>query len=121
MQKAPLPVPHLSDTAVALREWEPMDLAVVAAAGHDPCVSRFRYSLPRTDHDAIEWLRAVRRDRLTGERLELAVTAVASGAAVGSVALTDLEHGNGMLRYWLAPEGRGRGLATRAVGLLARW
>jgi RimJ/RimL family protein N-acetyltransferase len=47
--------------------------------------------------------------------------AIKSGAAVGSIALADLEHGNGMLRYWLLPEGRGRGLATRAVRLMARW
>ena len=48
--------------------------------------------------------------------------AVAEGnAVIGSVSLTDFEHGNAMVRYWLLPEGRGRGLATRAVKLVAGW
>lgn len=114
-------VPRLGDAAVALREWEPVDLPVLVAAGRDPVVSRFRYSLPRTEAQARDWLRAVERDRLARKRLELAVTAAPSTAAVGSIAVTDLEPGSGMLRYWLLPEGRGRGLATHAVRLLARW
>ena len=121
IEKPPLPVPRLGDAAVALREWERVDVPALVAAGVDPVVARFRYSLPRGDQEALEWLTAVERDRLAGERLELAVTELPSGAAVGSIALTDLEDGNGMLRYWLAPEGRGRGLATRAVLLLAHW
>jgi RimJ/RimL family protein N-acetyltransferase len=35
--------------------------------------------------------------------------------------LTDFEHGNAMVRYWLLPEGRGLGLATAAVTFLASW
>ena len=120
MEKSPLPLPRLSDAAVLLREWEPADLSVLLAAGRDPVVSRFRYSLPGSDGEAFDWLRAVERDRLAGEWLELAITAP-PGRPVGSIALTDLEHGNGMLRYWLLPEGRGRGLATHAVRLLASW
>jgi RimJ/RimL family protein N-acetyltransferase len=115
------PVPRLSDAVIVLREWERADLPVLVAAGRDPVVSRFRYSLPRSDAEALDWICAVERDRLAGERLELAVTVSSTGAAAGSIALADLEHGNGMLRYWLLPDGRGQGLATRAVRLMAGW
>jgi RimJ/RimL family protein N-acetyltransferase len=107
VEKLPLPVPRLADPAVVLRGWWRVDLLAVLAAGRDPVVSRVRYSLPRSEQEALDWFRAVERDRVEGERLELAVTASSSGAAVGSIALADLEHGNGMLRYWLLPEGRG--------------
>ena len=40
---------------------------------------------------------------------------------MGSVALADIGHGNAMIRYWLLPQGRGHGLATRSVGLLIEW
>jgi RimJ/RimL family protein N-acetyltransferase len=86
----------------------------------DPVISRFRYSLPSTEAQALDWIRGAERDRLAGERLDLAIS-VATGGVAGSIALAEVAHGNGMLRYWLLPEGRGRGLATRAVRLLAIW
>ena len=57
--------------------------------------------------------------RLAGERLELAITD--HGTPVGSVALAEIADGDAFVRYWLLPEARGRGLASRAVRLLARW
>jgi len=51
--------------------------------------------------------------------LELAVTE--HSTPVGSVTLAEIAHGNAMVRYWLLPEARGRGVATRAVRLLAGW
>jgi RimJ/RimL family protein N-acetyltransferase len=89
------------------------------AAGQDPLISRYRYSLPRTPEAARQWVASTQRDRNHGARLELAIAE--NGSPVGSVSLTDFEYGNAMVRYWLLPEGRGRGLATTAVGFLARW
>lgn len=114
-----LPEPPLFDGNLMLRPWESSDAEVVLAAGRDPVVARFRYSLPRSDAGAREWLAAAASNRVAGERLELAITE--GGVVLGSVSLTDFEHGNAMVRYWLLPEGRGRGLATRAVKLLAGW
>jgi RimJ/RimL family protein N-acetyltransferase len=111
--------PLLSDGDLVLRPWESSDTEVVLAAGRDPVVARFRYSLPGSGAGAREWLAAVASERVAGERLELAITE--GGIAVGSVSLTDFEHGNAMVRYWLLPGGRGRGLATRAVRLLVGW
>ncbi len=120
-QIAPLPPPEppLAENALLLRPWGERDLAAVQAAGRDPLISRFRYSLPETLDGARAWIAATAADRAAGTRLELAITE--AGAAVGSISLTDLMHRNAMLRYWLLPVGRGRGLATTAARLLAGW
>jgi RimJ/RimL family protein N-acetyltransferase len=119
----PLPDPPLTDDALTLRPWSPDDLPGLMAAAADPIVHRYRYSLPGDVAGARAWLAAVESDRLSGERLELAVTAAEADAAVGSISLWGFHRRNhaAMVSYWLAPDGRGRGLATRALGLLAGW
>jgi RimJ/RimL family protein N-acetyltransferase len=105
-----------------LRRWAPADLPDLVAAGADPVVWRFRYSIPRDRHEAVKWLSRLEPDRRAGARLELAIAvADTPEAAVGSISLTEIQHRTAMVRYWLAPEARGRGLATRGVGLLAAW
>jgi RimJ/RimL family protein N-acetyltransferase len=118
-----VPDPPLADDTCALRPWTRDDLPHLLAAAADPLVHRYRYSLPGDDAAADAWLAAVERDRLSGERLELAVTRPDTPEAVGSVSLWGFHRRNGaaMVSYWLAPGGRGRGLATAAVRLLAGW
>ncbi|MEA2211453.1 MAG: [ribosomal protein S5]-alanine N-acetyltransferase [Solirubrobacteraceae bacterium] len=115
----PLPQPPLSEEMVLLGPWEECDAGIVLAAGLDRLISRYRYSLPRTADGAHAWIAATRTDRLAGARLELAI--IARSVPAGSVSLTGFEHGNAMLRYWLLPQGRGGGLATRAARLLVAW
>ena len=45
------------------------------------------------------------------------------GQALGNVGISHIEHrlDTGWMHYWLAPEARGRGLATRAVASVAGW
>jgi RimJ/RimL family protein N-acetyltransferase len=114
-----LPTPALSVDELALRAWDRSDVDIVLAAGTDTLISRYRYSLPRTAADAKKWIARTRAEHEAGTRLELAI--VENGAPFGSVSLFDIGHGNAMMGYWLLPEGQGRGLATRAVRLLADW
>jgi len=113
------PEPALSDGALSLRAWEKRDAEVILAAGLDGLISRFRYSLPQTADAVPTWLAATSRERLAGTRLELASTE--HGTPVGSVALVDIADGDAEVRYWLLPQGRGRGRASTALGLLADW
>lgn len=114
-----LPLPLPATTMPLVRPWRDQDVAVLLAAGRDPLISCYRYSLPGTPDAARHWVALTETDRIRGTRLELAVQE--NGLPVGSVSLTDFEHDNAMVRYWLLPEGRGRGLATTAVSLLATW
>ena len=109
----------MSAEGLLLRAWHHGDARVVLRAGDDELVSRYRYSLPHTPEDAQRWITKTQTDRLAGARLELAI--IERGAPVGSVALAEIADGNAMVRYWLLPQGRGRGLATITVRLLAGW
>jgi RimJ/RimL family protein N-acetyltransferase len=107
----PLPFPQPSTRTPLLRQWREQDVAVLLAAGHDPLVSGYRYSLPRTPEAARQWIALTEIDRDRGTRLELAIEE--SATPVGSVSLTDFEHGNAMERYWLLP-----GIDSLLYGLL---
>lgn len=61
------------------------------------------------------------RGRLAGEKLAVAVVSVAEDALVGAATLRVSAHAEAELAYWTAVPARGRGYATRALGLLAGW
>ena len=119
----PLPVadPRLATDGLVLRAWDVGDVPALVAAGVDPTVRRFRYSIPNSNTQAQAWLSKLRTDRVGGRRVELAIAAAADLTAVGSVLPQEFEHGTATMRDWLAPTARGRGLATCAVRLLAGW
>jgi RimJ/RimL family protein N-acetyltransferase len=119
----PLPDPPLTDARVALRPWTAADRADLLAGAADALVRRYRYSLPDDEDRARVWLAAVERDRIAGDRLELAVTVDGWARAVGSVSLWGFHRRNrtATISYWIGPHGRGRGAASGAVRLLATW
>ena len=118
-----LPDPPLSDGVVALRGWSSADIDALMAALQDPEIPRWTLvPTPYTRQDARDYLRHVNRGRASGSRLALAIVDAADdGALLGSVALNpvvwDLRAAD--VGYWVAAHARGRGVATRAVELLA--
>src|ERR1022692_2501112 len=80
----PLPVaePRLATDGLVLRAWNLGDLPELVAAGVDPTVRCFRYSIPRSDTQAHAWLK-LRTDREAGRRVELAIAAATDLAAIG--------------------------------------
>ena len=120
------PDPLLRDDAVLLRPWAPADLPGLLAGFGDPVVQRWSWPLttPYTARDAERFLHDQEQGRLEGEELQWAVVdPAAPGSVLGGASLYGLaaEPGRGAVGYWLAPGGRGRGLATRAVRLVAGW
>lgn len=63
-----------------------------------------------------QWSRAE-----NGTGLSQAIADAASGEALGAAVLMNRQGGSGELGYWLVPRARGRGIGSRAVGLLGRW
>ena len=119
------PVPPLAGDVVLLRPWREADVPAMVAAFSDPVMQRFSWrAAPYTESDARAWLAEQEQARLRGEALHFALAGPRDqDVMLGAVSLDEVRLGQGCaaVGYWLAPGARGRGAATQAVRLLARW
>lgn len=116
----------LADEVVLLRPWIETDVPTKLMAFSELTVQRFSWprSAPYTEVDARRYFIDQEQARLRGEELNFAFVRPDDHDVVlggGSLYGIDLEQGRAAVGYWLALEARGRGVATRAVQLLARW
>jgi RimJ/RimL family protein N-acetyltransferase len=120
-----LPDPPLSDGVVALRGPEPADVDALVEACQDPEIPRFTLvPSPYGADDARAWLRRVADGRARGEQVAFVVVGTKEGdALLGAAGLNviDWDRRAADVGYWLAAPARGRGIASRAVRLLAGW
>jgi RimJ/RimL family protein N-acetyltransferase len=119
------PVPALAGDVVLLRPWREADVPGIVLAFSDPVMQRFSWrTTPYTETDARDWLAQQEKARVRGDALNFALTRPHhQDVLLGAVSLQEvrLDQGCAAVGYWLAPEARGRGAATQAVRLLARW
>jgi len=126
----------LSDGTVSLRPWSREDAKFLAEASADPAIRRYngdhdRQGFPApppstTDAEAVirRFEEAQRSFAATGDPTGVAFVIVdaTSGEPVGCCGVDDWSKEDvAQFGYWIAPSGRGRGLATRAAVLLTRW
>jgi RimJ/RimL family protein N-acetyltransferase len=119
------PEPPLSDDVVALRGWRKGDAPVRAAWGKDSVIVRWT-AVPAnyTVAEASARAATIEAQRRAGVSLALAITDAASGDVLGSCDIRRPDPEDpalGEIGYLLSEEGRGRGVATRALGLLLAW
>ncbi len=125
MTRIVLPAEPLRDGPTALRSWRDTDIPALVAACQDPEIVRWtRVPVPYGRNDA----RAYLLQRFDATHAGLAapfaiVDADEDTRLLGSISLLHIDwpHRRGEVGYWLAPEGRGAGHATRAVQLICRW
>lgn len=122
----PLPDPPLTGAQVVLRPWTPEDADDLLAAADDALVLRYRASAADIVEDPAGFVAAAEAARVAGERLELAIcprSGLGPSRPVGSVSLWGVHRRNrdAMVSWWLGAAGRGRGLGSAAVTILARW
>lgn len=114
-----LPGGRLSDGVVELRPLGPEDTAAVAALRDLPEVRATSFGPPTP---AAVGCAEAGYDWLSGRAARLTIRDAGTGAVAGEIGLFQVDPtGQGMLGYDLLPAFRGRGLATRAVRLLAGW
>jgi RimJ/RimL family protein N-acetyltransferase len=120
-----LPHPPLTDGEVVLRGFESSDVPALVAACQDPQISRFTLvPSPYGEDDARAYLQRVADGRAAGTRASFAIVAHdGPDTVIGTAGLNviDWDERAADVGYWLAAPARGRGLATRAVELLAGW
>lgn len=119
-----LPGGRLADGVVALRPlaetdadslFELRSLPDVVATSVPPVPPDRAENALRCAQSAARWL--------AGERAELMITDVATGAVAGDIGLfyQEPQTGQAMIGYCMMPAWRGRGYATRAARLVAGW
>lgn len=119
-----LPDGRLTDGVVTLRRLAPADADALHRLHSRPEVVANRVPPePPTRAWADRRCGLAEADWLAGRAADLAVLDAATGGFAGGCALffDEPATGQAMIGYSLLPEARGRGLATRAVRLLAGW
>jgi RimJ/RimL family protein N-acetyltransferase len=116
------PPDRMTDGVVALRQMRESDRAVVLLTFADPVVRRW-LNMPAEprDSDFESVLRMIRGGFASGNRFDYCVTVPPDDESLGAVIASRRHRDNFELAYMARPEGRGRGLMTRAVRLLCDW
>jgi RimJ/RimL family protein N-acetyltransferase len=117
-------LPTLSDGDLVLRPKRRSDLDALTAACQDPEISRWTFvPSPYTRADAEAYFERSAAESAAGKAANLLAVDAADDRLLGSFSLMelDLDAGYGEIGYWVVADARGRGVATRAVRLLADW
>jgi [ribosomal protein S5]-alanine N-acetyltransferase len=105
-----------------LRPWSPTDASAVRAAFADPDIRHWHMRELVSDDEARSWITGW-RERWNAETDGSWAITAATGQVLGQTALRDvsLEFGRGQITYWVLPDFRGEGVATRAVSRVRGW
>jgi RimJ/RimL family protein N-acetyltransferase len=116
------PDPPLKDDVIALRSWSMDDVPELVRCCNDPEIRRWLSSMPvpYTEDDAIEFIATV-EDALRDDIVRFAMADASTGALCGGLGVRIIADGVAQTGYWVTPEARGRGLASRAAALASRW
>ncbi len=117
-----VPDPPLADDVIALERLTREHLPEVVQACQDPEIARWTLvPFPYTEADAAAWLTLADEGWRTGREATFAIVEISTDALLGSIGIRVPEWPVTDLGYWVASSARGRGIAVRAVRLLAAW
>jgi RimJ/RimL family protein N-acetyltransferase len=120
------PDPPLRDADIALRPWRLDDAAAMRAAiDGDEAIAFWLEQIPQPydEADARAYLELVVAGWADGSSASFAIVDARTGELLGSLGIRveEPEQGNAEVGYWVARGARGRGVASRALRLAARW
>jgi RimJ/RimL family protein N-acetyltransferase len=119
--------PELSDGSILIRTYRPDDVNAVYEAVRESMAELGPWMPWCHPNYAIEetavWVMARDEAWLKGTDYSFAICDARTGRFLGSVGLNHLDHQNrkANLGYWVRTSATGRGAATAATRLLARW
>lgn len=118
------PDPPLAADGILLRRPAADDVPWITAACSDPEMHRWIPAIPYpySEADATAFVDRARRSWTLGRGGPFVIAKAASGEGLGTIGLQLFaDEGLGEIGYWLRREARGRGAATTATRLVARW
>ena len=120
-----VPDPPLTDGVVALREFRDGDVDAMVRACSDPFIVRYCGGIPQPygPEQARAWLATHPHGRRAGIEMPLCIADAQDDELLGATGLHRIEwdHHRVETGYWVAPWARGRGVASRALRLVAEW
>jgi RimJ/RimL family protein N-acetyltransferase len=121
---APLSPPaSLKDGVIAIRSWRQSDIAHLVEVLEDPEIARWTgIPAPYTRREAKLFFKSNARQEAMGVGTDSAIVDVPDCVLLGGVGLKlHSSHSVAEVGYWVAAHARRRGIATRAVRLMAHW
>lgn len=122
------PLPEIHGHGLHLRPWDPAsgaDVETWLRGMRDPEFRRWNTPLRLvTDQtSARESLLARAQSAAEGTSMSFRIADARSGTALGHIGVNEIKYHLKVARvgYWVLPEARGQGVATRALLLAARW
>jgi RimJ/RimL family protein N-acetyltransferase len=114
------PQPEIAGDGVLLRPWSPEDLEAVLAGYTDPDIQRW-HTRSMDAGEALTWIDSWPGRWRAESGAGWAITA--DDRVAGQISLRGvlLDEGLADVSYWVLPAARGRQIAPRALGALARW
>jgi [ribosomal protein S5]-alanine N-acetyltransferase len=123
-QPIDFPVEGISDGVVRLRLMSKADVPAVVEGCQDPEIQRYTtVPSPYRESDALQWLSESEARRREGLALATIVVDADGGAVLGAIDVRREggDAGRWSIGYATYPHARGRGVATRALRMLARF
>jgi [ribosomal protein S5]-alanine N-acetyltransferase len=116
------PEPRLEAEKIALRPFRIDDAAAVAAACRDPAILHFTFMQDGlTEAEAVEWINRS-NERWADGHPRFAIVHPDDDRLLGQVGLNvNARHISAEGHYWVRGSERQRGVASRALGLVADW
>jgi RimJ/RimL family protein N-acetyltransferase len=117
-------VPDLHDDVIALRPPVVSDVDAITAAVQDPDIPGFTLvPAPYTPADAVSWIGGTTVSWRDGTAAPFVIVDRATEKLVGAIGVhnVDEEAGRAEVGYWVLASARDRGVASRALGLVAGW
>ena len=114
----------MTDGVVSLRAWTRDDVPWIVEACQDPEIPRWTFvPIPYTVRDGLAFVAAAAEEFASGQTAKLAVIDARNGEQLGSSGLVviDWDRRAADAGYWVAAGARRRGVASRALVLIARW